>query len=1309
VTHRTDEQTDLFVSYADDDRSWVLGYLVDALAAAGVRCRSEATFTLGRPRVLEFEQAIRGSRRTLLVLSPAYVADGFNQFTELLAQSYGAQTETWPVIPLVLHAVTLPPRLAMLTRLDATDPAQWPAVIERLCSELQRPVPASASKPPCPYPGMVPYSPSDARFFYGRDVEIRQMLQLLRHQRCLFVIGPSGSGKSSLVSAGLLPQLSTSSYFPTGYWLVNVVRPGNQPWQSLAALIGGDPNQPAQPLADLLARHPPAQRLLLVIDQFEEVFTQADRPERQRYLGALKSLRLLESCTLILTLRADFYPDLINSDLWPVDPGQRLEIGALRGGALRRAINQPAADVGVYLEAGLLERLLADAAEEPGALPLVQETMVLLWGRMERRLLTCRAYEELGSQGQSGLAVAMATKADAVIAALSEPQQIIARRIFLRLVQFGEGRADTRRQQPVAGLQSARDDAGQFEETLRRLADHRLLTLGGAEEGADRTVDIAHEMLIIGWPRARAWVQSRREAELARRRLQAKAAEWEQLGRGRGGLLDEVELLEAERWLASADAAELGHDESLPALVHLSRARLAAEEASGRRRTRFLVATSLFVAAAMTALGLFALLQLRRTEQAQREHALAQVDAIVEANPQAIPAMIKNLAPSRRWVDPRLRELLVLESNPSKRLRISLALLPVDPDQALYLSERFMHVTPDEFILVRDALVPNNDFQAALWFLLVDQASLPAQRFRAVCALAPYDSENPLWVELSPMIVASMLAEENPRLRETWQVALRPIGNALLGALEAKLLDDKERSATRDAAAVALADYAKDRPGLLARLTSEADPEQFLFMYGGLGHAIASGIIDSIREPNPKPDPSIEVRQTLLDLANEQPAQDLGETERIRLGRRRSGAAVALLLEPGSAFDMFRVGDDPEALTQFLHRLQDRRRFPRVVDELLKCLDRAREEQARYAVLLALGECDLQGLPAERRQALTDKLLDWYATDPSSAVHGAARWLLRRWGSGEAAAAVDRKPLAFDPTGKREWFVMEVRVGQRLPSGRFLETGTIHMTFVTFRPGEFVMGSAPSDTDRDEDESLHRVRMTRPFAIGMLELAREQYVSVMTQADRYAYDEAFSEFGPSGSHPAVGVSWNAAVEYCRLLTRLAGLAEADQCYEPINGASTVSSAPQRWSFHPERAGFRLPTEAEWEYACRSGTKTRFSWGSDPTVLDYGWFAENAGRRTNAGGQMRPNLRGLFDMHGNAQEWCHDWYGEYAGPDQHDPIGPPQGKSRVLRGGAWIYPAWHARAAARDFNLPGILFPHVGFRVVRTLPDVAREQ
>lgn len=436
---------ELFISYADADHGWVEGYLQPALGLSTKRTITKQDFRLGAQIVDEFERAVTHSRYTVLVLSPAYLADEWSTFAERLVSYAGVAEQRHRLIPLLLQPCTLPLHIDFLVLLDCTDEASWEQETARLRDLLDQPEP-TPEHILCPYPGMVSFSAKDARFFYGRGAEIRQMLRRLRHQRYLFVIGPSGCGKSSLIFAGLLPRLAQSSYFREGFSLVRDMRPGDQPLQTLAQTLEGDLSQPTEALADLLAAHPPAQRLLLVIDQFEELFTQTEeRAEQSRFITALQALRMVESCALLIAMRADFFPDLMNSDLWPVEPSQRLEIAPPRGEALRQAIQQPAADVGVHLQAGLLERLVADAADEPGVLPMLQETLVLLWGEMKHRLLPLSAYERLGSEGRSGLAVAVTTKAKATLDDLSDEQKAIARRVFLRLVQFGEGRADTRR------------------------------------------------------------------------------------------------------------------------------------------------------------------------------------------------------------------------------------------------------------------------------------------------------------------------------------------------------------------------------------------------------------------------------------------------------------------------------------------------------------------------------------------------------------------------------------------------------------------------------------------------------------------------------------------------------------------------------------------------------------------------------------------------------------------------------------------------------------------------------------------------
>ncbi len=560
-------QYDLFVSYSRADRAWVHGYLLPALNLPPDRLITPQDFQPGAAIVGEFERAVVSSRITLLVLSPAFLADEWATFGEQLAAYAGVAEQRDRLVPLLIEPCELPLRLEFRVRLDCTNEDDWEGEIARLRALLGRPEPGP-ERIPCPYPGMVPFTEQDAPRFFGRDREIEALRRQLRYQNYLFVIGPSGSGKSSLVFAGLIPSLHAHQ---PGEWLIRALRPGAMPLQALQEAL------PSRPF----------RRLLLVIDQLEELFTQAPRPSWPEFIAALKELRQVPGCTLLLTLRADFYPDLMNSDLWPVAAEERLEIAPLRGAALREAIVRPAEALGVYVEPELVERLLADAADEPGVLPLLQETMALLWEKRERRLLSLRAYDRLGADGRSGLTVAMATRADAAMAVLPPAGQAMARRILLRLVQFGEGRADTRRRQPIEALRSADDEPSLFERILDHLADNRLLTLSGGEGTAGPLADLAHEALIAGWPTLQGWIRERREAEQARRRLEVKAGEWMRLGQGSGGLLDEVELREADRWLESPDAADLGYGEALTALVEASRRAIEAtqrEKEAARQR-----------------------------------------------------------------------------------------------------------------------------------------------------------------------------------------------------------------------------------------------------------------------------------------------------------------------------------------------------------------------------------------------------------------------------------------------------------------------------------------------------------------------------------------------------------------------------------------------------------------------------------------------------------------------------------------------------------------------------------------------------
>jgi hypothetical protein len=277
----------------------------------------------------------------------------------------------------------------------------------------------------------------------------------------------------------------------------------------------------------------------------------------------------------------------MESPLWPETSRIQLSlvrISPLKGEALREAIAAPAHDVGVVVEPELTTRLLADFASGPGILPLLQETMVEVWNRRADQTLTVADYNALSDDERSGLAVAFARRADATLGVFTEAKTEIARRILLRLISFGEGRSDTRRQQSRAQLQATGDDAADFEAVLRSMIDARLLTVDEGVLGEPR-VDLSHEILISAWPPLAHWVQDHRVDEQRRRRLDAAAANWVDHGRGGSGLLDPIELADAAQWQQTKSAVLLGLSADVTSLIAASRA----EQVRKRWQRRLLV------------------------------------------------------------------------------------------------------------------------------------------------------------------------------------------------------------------------------------------------------------------------------------------------------------------------------------------------------------------------------------------------------------------------------------------------------------------------------------------------------------------------------------------------------------------------------------------------------------------------------------------------------------------------------------------------------------------------------------------------
>jgi WD40 repeat protein/class 3 adenylate cyclase/energy-coupling factor transporter ATP-binding protein EcfA2 len=429
---------------------------------------------------------------------------------------------------------------------------------------------------PCPYKGLLPFEPEDSELFFGREQLAEDLAARLTESSFLAVVGPSGSGKSSLVRAGVVPALNRAS----GDGLDTAIfSPSSHPLAQLACARDAS---------------------LLVVDQFEEVFTLCrDEEERRAFIDTLLDAAA-RGVRVVIALRADFYGHCATYRRLAsaLEQDQAL-VGPMSEEELRRAIERPAEHAGLLLEPGVVEGILRDVVGQPGALPLLSHSLLETWKRRSGRMLTLIGYLQSG-----GVQGAIAQTAETVYHdALSTEQQALARNVFLRLTELGEGTEDTRRRVSIAELVPRPEQEAEVHEVLRTLADARLVTIG------ERTVEVAHEALIRHWPTLREWLDEDREGRLLHRRLTEDAQEWEALGRDPGALFRGARLATTGDWATA-------HDPELNQLERefLTASRQASEREAERqrranRRLRVLLAG---VAAALVAAliaGSFALVQ----------------------------------------------------------------------------------------------------------------------------------------------------------------------------------------------------------------------------------------------------------------------------------------------------------------------------------------------------------------------------------------------------------------------------------------------------------------------------------------------------------------------------------------------------------------------------------------------------------------------------------------------------------------------------------------------------------------------------
>jgi formylglycine-generating enzyme required for sulfatase activity len=409
------------------------------------------------------------------------------------------------------------------------------------------------------------------------------------------------------------------------------------------------------------------------------------------------------------------------------------------------------------------------------------------------------------------------------------------------------------------------------------------------------------------------------------------------------------------------------------------------------------------------------------------------------------------------------------------------------------------------------------------------------------------------------------------------------------------------------------------------------------------------------------------------------------ELDRTKEPARKAQVAVALLQighgEP--VWPLLKHSADPTLRTYLIHRLSPLGADPAA---LIGRLEEEPDASVRRALVLALGEFSTDELPEHQRRTLAEQLRRWYRDDPDAGLHGAIDWLLRRWGHGPELEAIDRKLVkAKSRPGPAS---AGRQPGDGVP-GRWYVNGQGQTMVVVPGPVEFRMG----------DEGVP-VRIPRSFAIAAKDVTVAQYRALCKDHDPNGKRSA--------GEPIVEICWYNAARYCRRLSEEEGVPEDQMCYPKVAEIEEGMKLPANYL---HRTGYRLPTEAEWECACRAGTTTAYSFGDPPELLKhYDWFAENSGNRVHPVGGLKPNDLGLFDVHGNVAQWTQSPGDRNQKRPNKDVIEDLEDKQdiediknsgRVLRGGVCNLGAVSARSSVRVDIEPAYRHFDIGFRPART--------
>jgi formylglycine-generating enzyme required for sulfatase activity/tRNA A-37 threonylcarbamoyl transferase component Bud32 len=719
----------------------------------------------------------------------------------------------------------------------------------------------------------------------------------------------------------------------------------------------------------------------------------------------------------------------------------------------------------------------------------------------------------------------------------------------------------------------------------------------------------------------------------------------------------------------------------------------------------------------------------------QQTRAETLVQSLATADTAAVPRIVADLAEVRELARPRLIEMAAGRIDEKSGLHARLALLADEPHRAAELAAYVPGCRPDELLTIREFLTPHAAAVApGLWAVLLDPPGGIDRRVRAAGALAGLAPVDPRWVTAAPTVVEGVV-RATPGEYVVWARALGPVRAALLPPLvrryqawlarieEGRLSvsDLAAQAAALDLTADLLARYTSDRPAELAELAVVVDGRHYP-LFAGATRANRAAVIPLLRtELGRKVLPDwATLPPDGIGLPGGYPVAAAGGTPGLTdaldpdrvlaaAGKRRGYAAATLLAlgEAEPVWPLFRspADGDPTARSYLLARVGGVWVDPLALIQRFEVED---DVSAMRALVIALGEFPPGAGPA----AFVTRLLVHYREHPDPGLHGAIDWLLRkRWGKAIEVAAIDAELVAAArrAAGVTEVAGLTVRVAPPPPVavGRdWFVTGEGQTFAVVRGPVEFTLGSPVTESGRlPVNEPPHRKRVGRTFAIATREVTVAEFL-------RFRPGHQWVErYSPGPDTPVVGVCWYDCAGYCNWLSEREGIPKDQWCYAP-NEAGQYAEGMRIKAGHLSLSGYRLPTEAEWECASRAGAGTAYYYGRGEELLPrYAWSLKTADDRTWPAGLLRPNELGLFDILGNAFEWCEDPALGYATGRKDDTENSKyllvdERSSRLLRGGSFFAQPVNLRCANRSVDRPGYRVNTSGFRPTRTLPGPA---